>query len=206
MHFYITEPNNPWSAAAIQIGRGWSGYQVASVGSLDGGGLNDVLAVNKSTGLLYRYPLLNLQFKGGPFQVGRGWGSFRLVPTGDLTGDGRSDLLGVREDGALFLYASRGGGLFGSAQQVGRGWAGLDLVSGGDLDGDGRNDLVGWTAGGALLFYKGLGQGRFASPVQVGRGWGAPFKGPDCSGSPPATGQMLPIPWNAPGKSYVILD
>jgi len=192
MHSYSVKTFGGSASPIRRVGTGWSSFQVAAVGSLNGDGRHDVVAVNQA-GLLMRYPFKGSGFSK-PVQIGHGWMKIRIVPSADLTGDEKADLLAIMPDGVMYLYASKGGGRFAPKQKIGPGWSNLDVASGADLNGDGRNDLVARKANGQLLYYQGLGKGRFAKPVQIGSGWGKPFTEPDCSANPPKQGTMMPVP------------
>jgi endonuclease/exonuclease/phosphatase family metal-dependent hydrolase len=144
---------------------------LVGVGDQNGDGVSDAVAVERSTGALYRY--LGPGFAGGTrVKIGSGWNVYdTLVGVGDLTGDGVPDLLAVDGEGRLFRYS--GPGFTGSSKaQIGTGWNSMGGISAvGDLTGDGVPDLVAVErSSGDLYRYPGPG---FAggSRVRIGTGW-----------------------------------
>ncbi|WP_326671290.1 FG-GAP-like repeat-containing protein [Streptomyces sp. NBC_01257] len=106
-------------------------------------------------------------------RVGGGWNVYdELTSPGDLTGDGRADLLArEKATGYLYLYESRGAGVFKARVKIGTGWKGYLLAGAGDVTGDGRGDLLARDAAGVLWRYAGTGKGTLAARVKVGGGW-----------------------------------
>nr|WSW67940.1 FG-GAP-like repeat-containing protein [Streptomyces sp. NBC_00995] len=106
-------------------------------------------------------------------RVGMGWNVYdELTSPGDLTGDGRADLLARdKSTGYLYLYESRGAGVFRARVKIGTGWKGYLLAGAGDLNGDGKGDLLARDAAGVLWRYAGTGKGTLAARVKVGAGW-----------------------------------
>jgi hypothetical protein len=158
----------------VQIGRGWSGYQIAPAGDLTGDGNQDLLAVRLSDGNLYLYEGNGHGgFKPGPYrQVGRGWQNFQVYAAGDANQDGQADILGVSQAGDLYYYPGKGDGTFKASVKAGRGWSGMLLGAGGDLDADGLADIVGVsTKTRQLLFYKALGNGRYGPAQLLDKNW-----------------------------------
>ena len=182
----------------VKIGMGWrTGFQIVPSADLTGDGDPDVLAVAPGSGDLRLYRFDGDRFRYPYPKVGYGWTDFRLLPAGDMTGDVMADLLAVARNGDLFLYPGKGDGTFSKKSKIGYGWQGLDVLSGADVDGDGVNDLMARNANGDLFFYKGLGGGRFAKKTLAGQGLGPVGLQRKCSGQPPATGTIIPMPWSA---------
>ncbi|MFE6972497.1 FG-GAP-like repeat-containing protein [Streptomyces sp. NPDC057682] len=162
-------------------GAGWTGTSAvtAAVPFDDGDGdrCNDVLVRVKSGELRAYRPACGAALTPStPYtKVGLGWNVYdTLTSPGDVTGDGRADLI-ARETttGLLFLYESKGAGVFKARLQIGKGWKGYLLAGAGDLDGDGRPDLLARDTSGVLWRYpaNGTGATTLGTRVKVGGGW-----------------------------------
>ncbi|CAM5227085.1 FG-GAP repeat domain-containing protein [Streptomyces griseus] len=81
---FLTDP--------VKIGTGWKAYDVYSPGDLNGDGVADVLARQKSTGSLYLYASNGAGKLTAGVLIGTGWKSLTVVAAGDLTGDGIGDV------------------------------------------------------------------------------------------------------------------
>ncbi|WP_327245236.1 FG-GAP-like repeat-containing protein [Streptomyces sp. NBC_01320] len=160
-------------------GSGWTGANAVTSAvpfdDVNGDRCNDVLVRVKSGDLRAYKPACGGALKSTTAytRVGGGWNVYdALTSPGDLTGDGRADLL-AREasTGYLYLYVSKGAGVFKTRVKIGTGWKGYLLAGAGDLNGDGKGDLLARDKAGVLWRYAGTGQGTLASRVKVGGGW-----------------------------------
>jgi hypothetical protein len=164
-------------APRLQIGTRWQGMSVVDTADdLTNDGIPDVLALERTTGTLWTYPI---RAGGGGFsprrQAGSGWQGMDLVlGAGDLSGDGVPDVL-AREHatGALWLYPRTTSG-WGTRARIGGGWNGMDAVLGaGDVTGDGRPDVLAREkATGHLWLYPGTSAGLLGTRTRIGTGWG----------------------------------
>ncbi|MET7860707.1 FG-GAP-like repeat-containing protein [Streptomyces sp. NPDC005318] len=171
--------NGTGTVSSKVSGSGWTGAnEVTSAVPFDdvsGDGCNDVLVRVKSGELRAYKPACGgaLNSTTAYTKVGAGWNVYdALTSPGDLTGDGRADLL-ARETstGYLYLYESKGAGVFKSRVKIGTGWKGYLLAGAGDLNGDGKGDLLARDSAGVLWRYAGTGTGTLATRVKVGAGW-----------------------------------
>lgn len=173
--FYPGYGVNSFGYPAV-VGGGWQGFDwIISPGDVTGDGVPDIYAREKSSGILYLYPL-NRQGVATDKRPsgGGGWQTMNLlIPTGDVTGDGVRDLYARDSAGALYLFTGAPGGGFNSKKQVNSGWNGLDIVLGsGDHNGDGRPDLLARDkASGALLLYTTGAGGAITSRSTINWGW-----------------------------------
>ncbi|MFE7399485.1 FG-GAP-like repeat-containing protein [Streptomyces sp. NPDC057557] len=160
-------------------GSGWTGANTVTSAvpfdDVNGDRCNDVLVRVKSGDLRAYKPACGGALKSTTAytRVGGGWNVYdALTSPGDLTGDGRADLL-ARETstGYLYLYVSKGAGVFKARVKIGTGWKGYLLAGAGDLNGDGKGDLLARDKAGVLWRYAGTGKGTLASRVKVGGGW-----------------------------------
>lgn len=160
-------------------GSGWTGANTVTAAvpfdDVSGDRCNDVLVRVKSGELRAYKPSCGGALKPTTAytKVGLGWNVYDVLTSpGDLTGDGRADVI-ARETstGYLFLYESRGAGVFKARVQIGKGWKGYLLAGAGDLNGDGKGDLLARDAAGVLWRYAGTGKGTLAARVKVGGGW-----------------------------------
>ncbi|WP_051945230.1 C40 family peptidase [Streptacidiphilus rugosus] len=135
--------------------------------------LDDLLAVNASTGALTIYGGKGDGTFKTPTTVGSGWNGMDKVSMADFNGDGNADIVATNaSNGNLYLYLGKGDGTFQAPLQIGNGWGAISKMVAGDLDGDGKADILAVNASnGNLYFYKGTGTD-VASGVQIGNGWG----------------------------------
>jgi hypothetical protein len=159
--------------------QGANDYDLAAVGDISGGGIGDVVTINRNDLCLYRW---NGNPDGNfvaPQRVGCGWGPYAgsIAGAGDLNGDGVGDLVAVNaNDNCLYLWKGiygPGGGL-SNAQVVGCGWGPYrSFITGvGDVTRDGKADLVAVNGDtGCLNLWRGTGTGGFETAKVVGCGW-----------------------------------
>ncbi|WP_030089131.1 MULTISPECIES: FG-GAP repeat domain-containing protein [Streptomyces griseus group] len=161
---FLTDP--------VKIGTGWKAYDVYSPGDLNGDGVADVLARQKSTGSLYLYASNGAGKLTAGVLIGTGWKSLTVVAAGDLTGDGIGDVLARDSSGVLWRYAGTGAGKLAAKQRIGSGWGQYNAIAAvGDITGDGRNDLFARDKAGVLWRYEGTGDGLFAPREKLSPGW-----------------------------------
>ncbi|TCO45601.1 VCBS repeat protein [Kribbella antiqua] len=154
-----------------------SDVDLANSGDLSGDGRDDMVAVDRQDGALYRYTNNGKgAFSGGSSAVklSTGWNAMKeIASVGDLTGDGKPDLVAVEKStGKLWLF--KGPTPSGSTRvQVGAsGWNGMrDLTGIGNIIGDSHQDLIAIEKStGKLWAYPGKGGG-FGPRKQIGTGW-----------------------------------
>ncbi|MET7860708.1 FG-GAP-like repeat-containing protein [Streptomyces sp. NPDC005318] len=167
------------SVDAKVSGPGWTGANTVTSAvpfdDVSGDRCNDVL-VRVSSGELRAYePACGGALKSTTAytKVGAGWNVYDVLTSpGDLTGDGQADLLArEKSTGYLYLYESKGDGVFKSRVKIGTGWKGYLLAGAGDLNGDGKGDLLARDTAGVLWRYAGTGKGTLGTRVKVGGGW-----------------------------------
>ncbi len=163
-------------AGRTALGTGWGAMEhVLSPGDFNGDGRGDLIAIEKTTGLMWFYPG-NGAMKFGPrTRIGHGWGHVQATSsTGDVTGDRVPDVVGVLDDGTVKVYAGSGRGAFRATTTVGRVTVPVDeIIVPGDLTFDGRPDIILRDASGdGMLTMPSRGTGTFGSPTAWGSGWG----------------------------------
>ncbi|MFD8012322.1 FG-GAP-like repeat-containing protein [Streptomyces sp. NPDC058955] len=162
-------------AARTKIGNGWNTMStIVGTGDVTGDGVADIIAVEKATGDLYRYPGPN--YNGGSrVKIGSNWDSMNtLTGVGDLTGDGIPEIIAVEKaTGDLYRYSGPNYN-GGSRVQIGNAWNGMStLVGVGDLTGDGIAEIVAVERStGNLYRYSGPNYNG-GTRIQIGTNWDA---------------------------------
>ncbi|WP_308190751.1 FG-GAP-like repeat-containing protein [Streptomyces sp. HPF1205] len=169
---YLGRPDGTFTTGATLTGSGTGFKQILPI-EYTGDGKTDLLAIDKSTGHLFRY---NGDGKGGfaaPVDMGGGWGVMTLT-AGDFNGDGTQDFLAISSSAnEMYFYPGKGDGTFGTRTAVGPGWATYRLTAL-DYNGDGTLDVLAInSAVGHLYFYPGKGDGTLGARTDLGQGWGA---------------------------------
>jgi Domain of unknown function (DUF1906)/FG-GAP-like repeat len=153
-------------------GAGWNTMrEITAIGDLTGDGRNDLVAIETSTGRMYRYTGPDLTSR---VALGSGWNTMdELVGIGDFNRDGRTDVIArEKSTGYLYLYPGSGGTFPTRTRISAINWTGLrDISAVGDFNRDGYVDMVAvLTSTGRLYRYLGNGSG-FASGIGVSSGW-----------------------------------
>jgi hypothetical protein len=157
---------------------GWNGMDALTrLGDFNADGHEDLIARQRSTGMLWLFPGTGTGFSPRVRLGASGWNGMREVTAvGDLNSDGNPDLVAVQAaTGDLYFYPGQRTRL-GARQPLGRGgWNSMGQLSGvGDFSGDGRADLVArQNATGDLWLYRGTGSATaFRTRTRLGAsGW-----------------------------------
>ncbi|MFJ7155349.1 FG-GAP repeat domain-containing protein [Streptomyces sp. NPDC101118] len=166
-------PNFTGGAARVKIGTNWDTMgTIVGVGDQNGDGKGDIIAVENSTGDLYRY--YGPSYSGSNrVKVGTNWDSMHgIASVGDITGDGKGDIIAV-ETATGNLYRYSGPSYGGSTRvQIGTGWNIYSTIVGvGNITGDGKADIVAVeTSTGNLYRYSGPNFNG-GTRVQIGTNW-----------------------------------
>ncbi|MCX4412128.1 trypsin-like serine protease [[Kitasatospora] papulosa] len=120
-------------AAKVQIGVGWSTYQVYGRGDYSGDGKPDLIARDASAVLwMYKGTGSASAPFSGRVKVGTGWNFTAYATTGDVTGDGRADFIVRDTAGVLWAYKSTGSATvpFATSARIklGVGWGSYSLL------------------------------------------------------------------------------
>ncbi|MFJ1796623.1 LamG-like jellyroll fold domain-containing protein [Kitasatospora griseola] len=148
--------------------------KLAGAGDQTGDGIDDVVAVDSSTGKLWLYP-------GPDFSqakrrlLGEGWNNMSQIAGGDITGDSIGDILAVDKSGALKLYPGRtNNSLDEPITLAGSGWSGMaGLAVTPPLAADGKRDLAAVDPSTGTLYAYPIATGGSAldARVSLGSGW-----------------------------------
>ncbi|WP_327401286.1 trypsin-like serine protease [Streptomyces sp. NBC_01288] len=130
---YPGKGNGTFSSPS-RVGGGWSQYNtLVGHGDFNGDGKADLLARNKSTGVVYLYKGAG-KSGSGAFAARvkvRTWGSYNAFDAvGDFTGDGKADLLIRNASNVLYLYPGTGKAtseIFGTPKSLGTGFQQYDI-------------------------------------------------------------------------------
>ncbi|MGW4202600.1 FG-GAP-like repeat-containing protein [Streptomyces sp. NPDC004726] len=158
----------------LKIGAGFGTFDtVLTPGDLTGDGRPDLLARQKSTGLLYMYADKGSGTLKPGVKFSGNWKGLTLIGAGDLNGDRHGDLLVRDAGGELWRYNGNGKGGFAPRALVFKDWgvgrnAFVGMV---DLNADGKYDLLSRDTKGRLFGNMGTGKGSFRATVQLGTGW-----------------------------------
>jgi hypothetical protein len=115
----------------VKLYTDWSGYKkIVGVGDLNGDGIGDLLAQDKSNNL-YRYTGTGSGTFKARVKLFANWGGSynTVVGVGDLTGDGKADLVSRDTSGNVWRNNGTGTGSFGSRTQIATGWSGYKSLS-----------------------------------------------------------------------------
>ncbi|MET7973804.1 VCBS repeat-containing protein [Streptomyces mirabilis] len=118
-------------SSRVKLYDNWKGYKkIVGVGDLNGDGIGDLLAQDKSN-TLYRYTGKGNGTFAARVKLFTNWGSTydTVVGIGDLNRDGKADLVARDTAGKLWRLNGNGAGSFGGRTQIGTGWGGYKSLS-----------------------------------------------------------------------------
>ncbi|GAX56293.1 FG-GAP repeat domain-containing protein [Streptomyces olivochromogenes] len=118
-------------SSRVKLYDNWKGYKkIVGVGDLNGDGIGDLLAQDKSN-TLYRYAGKGNGTFAARVKLFTNWGSTydTVVGVGDLNRDGKADLVARDTAGKLWRLNGNGAGSFGGRTQIGTGWGGYKSLS-----------------------------------------------------------------------------
>lgn len=118
-------------SARVKLYADWKTYKkVVGVGDVNGDGIGDLLAQDRSNNV-YRYYGTGHGTFGARVKLFSAWGGSydTVVGVGDITGDGKADLVERDSAGVLYRNSGDGKGSFGARVKVSGGWSGYKGVS-----------------------------------------------------------------------------
>ncbi|MFK4105040.1 FG-GAP repeat domain-containing protein [Streptomyces sp. NPDC019531] len=113
-------------SARVKLYDNWKTYKkVVGAGDLNGDGIGDLLAQDKSNNLYRYYGKGNGTFTARVKLFTNWGGSYNaVVGVGDITGDGRADLVSRDSGGNVWRNSGDGKGSFGARVKIATGWQG----------------------------------------------------------------------------------
>ncbi|GGZ12930.1 FG-GAP-like repeat-containing protein [Streptomyces poonensis] len=117
-------------SARVKLYGDWRTYKkVVGAGDLNGDGIGDLLAQDKSNNL-YRYDGTGKGTFKARVKVSSNWGASynAVVGAGDISGDGKADLVSRDTGGNVYRQNGNGKGSFGGRTKIATGWKGYKAV------------------------------------------------------------------------------
>ncbi|WP_329343442.1 FG-GAP-like repeat-containing protein [Streptomyces sp. NBC_00663] len=118
-------------SARVKLYDNWKTYKkIVGVGDLNGDGIGDLIAQDKSNNL-YRYTGTGQGTFKARVKLFSAWGGSynTVVGVGDITGDGKADIISRDTSGNVWRNNGNGTGSFGSRAKIATGWQAYKSVS-----------------------------------------------------------------------------
>lgn len=176
LHLYHGTAGGGLGTGAVIDDRDWNTVSnLTAVGDPGTDGKRTLIAVGKSSGVLYRFPWTSGSTLGTGQKIDtRNWNSVdEVTAVGDLDGDGKAgDLIAIdASSGDMYLFRQTADG-YATREKIGHDWQNDRSLTGvGDVDDDGHPDLAMIMNGSGAMYLYGGTSGAFGPRQKVSTGW-----------------------------------
>ncbi|WP_158647247.1 AbfB domain-containing protein [Actinoplanes sp. ATCC 53533] len=114
LYCYPSNEDSLGTKREIGTGTSWNNMDKLAAGNMGVGTdlMDDLFAVERSTGTAYVYPDKEGGGLGTKIKIGAGWNGFASIAVGEFNNAGYADIIAIEPSGRKWLYPGNGGGKF----------------------------------------------------------------------------------------------